>query len=92
MKVSKYKPYAFKTVTTQKDSMNNYVEYIDPPDQSYTLSDFCEKEESYQGKIRTDTGVKKVVINIVNTYNKLKADYNYDNGKQNYIKCLTFPE
>ena len=92
MKELKYKPLAFKTVRNQKDSNNSCIEYVGPPESSYTVSDFCEKSESYQEKIRTDTGLKKVVINIVNTYKKIKSDYNYDNGRENYKKCLTFPD
>ena len=92
MKELKYKPLAFQTVKNKKDSINSCVEYVGPPDSSYTVSDFCEKSESYKEKIRTDTGLKKVVINIVNTYKKIKSDYNYDNGRENYKKCLTFPD
>ena len=63
MKGSKYKPFAFQTVKNKKDSINSCVEYVGPPDSSYTVSDFCEKSESYKEKIRTDTGLKKKYCN-----------------------------
>ena len=64
MKTKKYKPYAFKSVKEEKINTSNCVENVGPPENScsYTLSDFCDKDESFKEKIRNDSGIKKIII------------------------------
>ena len=92
MKTKKYKPYAFKSVKEEKINTSNCVENVGPPENScsYTLSDFCDKDESFKEKIRNDSGIKKVIINLVKTYKEIKSDYSYQEIKKER-KSLTYP-
>ena len=93
MKIKKFRPYAFTLVKDEKIEKSNCLENSEPQENSlsYTLSDFCEKDESFKGKIRNDSGIKKIVINIVKTYKEIKSDYIYQEVKVSK-KCLTYPD
>ena len=93
MKIKKYKPYAFRSVKEEKAEISNYVDNSDHQENScsYTLSDFCVKDESFKEKIRNDSGIKKLLINIVKTYKEIKADFSYQEIK-NIKKSLTYPD
>ena len=93
MKTKKYKPYAFKSVKEEKINNSNCSENVEPPENScsYTLSDFCAKDESFKEKIRNDSGIKKIIINLVKTYKEIKSDFSYQEIK-NERRSLTFPE
>jgi len=93
MKAKKFKPYAFISVKEVKNETSNSVENCEHPENScsYTLSDFCVKDESFKEKIRNDSGVKKILINIVKTYKEIKSDYSYQEIK-NIRKSLTYPD
>ena len=93
MKTKKYKPYAFKSVKEEKINNSNCAENVEPPENScsYTLSDFCAKDESFKEKIRNDSGIKKIIINLVKTYKEIKSDFSYQEIK-NERRSLTFPE
>ena len=93
MKTKKYKPYAFKSVKEEKINNSNCSENVEPPENScsYTLSDFCAKDESFKEKIRNDSGIKKIIINLVKTYKGIKSDFSYQEIK-NERRSLTFPE
>ena len=49
----------------------------------FTLSDFCDMEESFKDKIRNDSAIKKIVINIIKMYKEIKSDYVYNEIKSN---------
>ena len=93
MKNIKYKPLAFTSTKEEKKCKINIIEEPGPPEGSlsYTLSDFCDIDESIKEKIRNDSGIKKIVINIVKTYTEIKPDYIYKEIKETK-KCLTYPE
>ena len=93
MKKLKYKPFAFTSTKEEKKEKINIIEDPGPPESSlsYTLSDFCAKDESFKEKIRSDSGIKKIVINIVKTYKEIKPEYAYQEIK-NTRKSLTFPD
>jgi dual specificity protein kinase YAK1 len=93
MKNKKFKPYAFNSVKEEKTDTSNCIENSEPPENScsYTLSDFCAKDESFKEKIRNDSGIKKIVINMVKTYKEIKQDYSYQQIK-NTRKSLTYPD
>ena len=93
MKSKKFKPFAFKSVKEEKTDTSNCLENLGPSENScsYTLSDFCTKDESFKEKIRNDSGIKKLVINMVKTYKEIKSDYCYQEIK-NIKKCLTYPD
>ena len=93
MKNKKFKPYAFNSVKEEKTDTSNCIENSEPPENScsYTLSDFCAKDESFKEKIRNDSGIKKIVINMVKTYKEIKQDYSYQEIK-NTRKSLTYPD
>ena len=93
MKTKKYKPYAFKSVKEEKINTSNCVENATPSENScsYTLSDFCAKDESFKEKIRNDSGIKKIIINLVKTYKEIKSDYSYQVIKKER-KSLTYPD
>ena len=79
MKKIKYKPLAFTSTKEEKKGQLAINEVPDPPEASlsYTLSDFCDLDESFKEKIRNDSGIKKIVINVVKTYREIKPDYCY---------------
>ena len=56
MKTKKFKAYAFVSVKEEKTEISNCVENSEPRENScsYTLSDFCTKEESFKEKIRKE--------------------------------------
>ena len=93
MKTKNFKKYAFNSVKEEKTDTSNYVDNSEHPENScsYTLSDFCAKDESFKEKIRSDSGIKKIVINIVKTYKEIKPEYAYQEIK-NTRKSLTFPD
>ena len=93
MKIKKYKPYAFNSVKEEKNEISNCVDNSEHHDNScsYTLSDFGVKEESFKEKIRNDSGIKKILINIVKTYKEIKSDFSYQEIK-NIKKSLTYPD
>ena len=93
MKKIKYKPLAFKSIQAEKKEKNNIIEIPESSEGSlsFTLSDFCDLDESFKQKIRNDSGIKKIVINIVKTYREIKPDFYYNEIKQNK-KCLTYPD
>ena len=93
MKTIKFKSYAFRFVKDEKVENNNCAENSDPPDnsRSYTLSDFCDKDDSFKEKIRSDSAIKNIIINIVKTYKEIKSDYAYQEIK-NIKKSLTYPD
>lgn len=49
------------------------------------------KDESFKEKIRNDSGIKKIVINMVKTYKEIKPDYDYQEVK-NIKKSLIYPD
>ena len=89
----KFKPYAFCSVKEEKTETSKSIENSEPRENScsYTLSDFCVKDESFKEKIRNDSGIKKIVINMVKTYKEIKPDYCYQEIK-NVRKSLTYPD
>ena len=93
MKTKNFKKYAFNSVKEEKTDTSNYVDNSEHPENScsYTLSDFCAKDESFKEKIRSDSGIKKIVINIVKTYKEIKPEYTYQEIK-NTRKSLTYPD
>jgi dual specificity protein kinase YAK1 len=93
MKTKKFKAYAFVSVKEEKTEISNCVENSEPRENScsYTLSDFCTKEESFKEKIRSDSGIKKIVINMVKTYKEINSNYNYQEIKS-VKKSLTYPD
>ena len=93
MKKIKYKPLAFVSTKEEKKGKVNINEVLDPPESSlsYTLSDFCDMDESFKGKERNDSAIKKIVINIVKTYKEINPDYHYQEIKESK-KCLTYPD
>lgn len=93
MKTKKFKAYAFVSVKEEKTETSNCVENSEPPENScsYTLSDFCTKDESFKEKIRSDSGIKKIVINMVKTYKEINSNYNYQEIKS-VKKSLTYPD
>ena len=93
MKTKKFKAYAFVSVKEEKTEISNCVENSEPRENScsYTLSDFCTKEESFKEKIRSDSGIKKIVINMVKTYKEINYNYNYQEIKS-VKKSLTYPD
>ena len=93
MKTKQFRPYAFNSIKEEKTDISNCIENSDPPENScsYTLSDFCAKDESFKEKIRNDSGIKKIVINMVKTYKEIKSDYSYQETK-NKRKNLTYPD
>ena len=93
MKKLKYKPFAFTSTKEEKKEKINIIEDPGPPESSlsYTLSDFCDIEDSFKEKARNDSGIKKLVINIVKTYREIKPDYDYQEIKESK-KCLTYPD
>ena len=93
MKVKKFKPYAFSSVKEDKKETSKSVENSETPENScsYSLSDFGVKDESFKEKIRNDSGVKKIVINMVKTYKEIKPDYDYQEVK-NIKKSLIYPD
>ena len=90
MKKIKYKPYAF-TPRKKEKKINN--EDPGPPEAScsYTLSDFCDIEDSTKDKVRDDSALKKLIINIVKTYKEIKPDYIYEEIDESK-RCLTYPD
>ena len=40
-------------------------------------------EESFKDKIRNDSAIKKIVINIIKMYKEIKSDYVYNEIKSN---------
>ena len=93
MKTKKFKAYAFVSVKEEKTEISNCVENSEPRENScsYTLSDFCTKDESFKEKIRSDSGIKKIVINMVKTYKEINSNYNYQEIKS-VKKSLTYPD
>lgn len=93
MKSKKYKAYAFTSIKDEKIETSNCVENSEPPENScsYTLSDFCTKDESFKEKIRNDSGIKKIVINMVKTYKEINSGYCYQEIKR-VKKSLTYPD
>ena len=93
MKKLKYRPFAFTSTKEEKKEKINIIEDPGPPESSlsYTLSDFCDIEDSFKEKARNDSGIKKIVINIVKTYREIKPDYDYQEIKESK-KCLTYPD
>ena len=93
MKVKKFKPYAFSSVKEEKKETSKSVENSETPENScsYSLSDFGVKDESFKEKIRNDSGIKKIVINMVKTYKEIKPDYDYQEVK-NIKKSLIYPD
>lgn len=93
MKKIKYKPLAFASTKEEKKGQLAVNEVPDPPEASlsYTLSDFCDLDESFKEKVRSDSGIKKIVINIVKTYKETKPDYCYQEIEESK-KCLTYPD
>ena len=90
MKKIKYKPYAF-TPRKKEKKINN--EDPGPPEAScsYTLSDFYDIEDSTKDKVRDDSALKKLIINIVKTYKEIKPDYIYEEIDESK-RCLTYPD
>ena len=93
MKKIKYKPLAFTATKDEKKGKIAINEVLDPPESSlsYTLSDFCDMDESFKEKVRNDSAIKKIVINIVKTYKEINPDYCYQEIKESK-KCLTYPD
>ena len=93
MKTKKYKSFAFIPVKVGKSENSNCIENSESLGNncSYALSDFCTKDESFKGKIRDDSGIKKIIINIVKTYKEIKSDYSYEKIN-NIKKSLTYPD
>ena len=93
MKVKKFKPYAFSSVKEDKKETSKSLENSEIPENScsYSLSDFGVKDESFKEKIRNDSGVKTIVINMVKTYKEIKPDYDYQEVK-NIKKSLIYPD
>ena len=93
MKLIKYKSLAFTSTREEKKEKTNNIEDTNPLEGSlpFTLSDFCDMDESFKEKIRNDSAIKKIVINIVKTYKEIKPDYVYNEIKQTK-KCLTYPD
>ena len=93
MKKKTYKSYAFSSVKEKKNEISNYIDDSDNQDNScsYILSDFCTKEESFKEKIRNDSGIKRLIINIVKTYKEIKSDFPYQEIKI-IKKTLTYPD
>ena len=48
-------------------------------------------DDSFKEKIRNDSAIKKIVINMVKTYKEIKPDYVYNEIKQTK-RCLTYPD
>ena len=93
MKTKKFKAYAFVSVKEEKTEISNCVENSEPRENScsYTLSDFCTKDESFKEKIRSDSGIKKIVINMVKTYKEINSNYGCQEIKS-VKKSLTYPD
>ena len=93
MKKINYKPLAFTSTKEEKKEKSNAIEIPEHSENSlsYTLSDFCDLEESFKEKIRNDSAIKKIVINIVKTYQEINPDFCYKEIKQ-AKKCLTYPD
>ena len=93
MKKIKYKPLAFTATKDEKKGKLAINEVLEPPESSlsYTLSDFCDMDESFKEKVRNDSAIKKIVINIVKTYKEINPDYCYQEIKESK-KCLTYPD
>ena len=93
MKKIKYKALAFTATKKEKKEKNIINEIYEPSESSlsYTLSDFCDLDESFKEKVRADSAIKKIIINIVQTYKEIKPDYKYDEIKESK-KCLVYPD
>ena len=67
MKKTKYKALAFTSTKKEKKEKNIINEIFEPSESSlsYTLSDFCDLDESFKEKVRPDSAIKKIIINIV---------------------------
>lgn len=93
MKKISFKTYAFTSTKKEKNKINLITENPGPPESScsYTLSDFCDIEDSFKEKVRNDNAVKKILINIVKTYKEIKPDYFYEEPKETK-RCLTYPD
>ena len=93
MKLIKYKSLAFTSTKEEKKEKTSNIEDTNPLEGSlpFTLSDFCDMDDSFKEKIRNDSAIKKIVINIVKTYKEIKPDYVYNEIKQTK-KCLTYPD
>ena len=93
MKKIKYKSLAFTSTKEEKKEKASIIDDTNPLEGSlpFTLSDFCDIDDSFKEKIRNDSAIKKIVINIVKTYKEIKPDYVYDEIKQTK-RCLTYPD
>ena len=93
MKKKNYKPLAFTSTKNEKKEKINNIEIPEPLESSlsYTLSDFCDLDESFKEKIRNGSAIKTIVINIVKTYKEIKPDFCYQEMGQTK-KCLTYPD
>ena len=93
MKKINFKTYAFTSTKKEKNKINIINEDHGPPEEfsSYSLSDFCDNEDSFKEKVRNDSGIKKIIINIVKTYKEIKPDYFYEEPKETK-RCLTYPD
>ena len=93
MKKTKYKALAFTSTKKEKKEKNIINEIFEPSESSlsYTLSDFCDLDESFKEKVRPDSAIKKIIINIVKTYKEIKPDYKYQEIQESK-KCLVYPD
>ena len=93
MKKIKFKSYAFTFTKNELNKKNINTEDPGPPEAScsYTLSDFYDIEDSFKEKVRTDSAIKKIIVNIVKTYKEIKPDYCYQEAKESK-RCLTYPD
>ena len=85
MKIKKYKSLAFTSTKEEKKEKTSNIEDTNPLEGSlpFTLSDFCDMDESFKEKIRNDSAIKKIVINIIKMYKEIKSDYVYNEIKSN---------
>lgn len=93
MKKIRYKSLAFTSTKEEKKEKTNINEDSGPLEGSlpFTLSDFCDMDDSFKEKVRNDSAIKKIVINIVKTYKEINPNYVYNEIKQTK-KCLTYPD
>ena len=93
MEKIRYKSLAFTSTKEEKKEKTNINEDSGPLEGSlpFTLSDFCDMDDSFKEKVRNDSAIKKIVINIVKTYKEINPNYVYNEIKQTK-KCLTYPD
>ena len=70
MKKIKYKSLAFTSTKEEKNEKTKNIEDTNPLEGSlpFTLSDFCDMDDSFKEKIRNAREIKKIIINIVKKY------------------------